>query len=85
MQGDKAMEAMKISKRKGGDTGCHPSAPDMLVVQCSSAVLDDGGDQPESITPPFCTPWTYTNAYGYVLYLSSVPVAVQTVHVAVVH
>lgn len=58
------MEAMKISKRKGGDSGCHPTAPDELVMQCSSAVLDDGGVQGEHITPPACTPWTYSNAYG---------------------
>ena len=64
LQGDAAMEAMKVSKRKGGDTGCHPSAPELLVVQCSSVALDDGGSQQEHITPPFCTPWTYTNSYG---------------------
>jgi hypothetical protein len=64
LQGDRAMEAMKISKRKGGDTGCHPAAPELLVVQCSSAVMDDGGVQPERVNPPPCTPWTYINAYG---------------------
>ena len=61
------MEAMKVSKRKGGDSGCHPSAPELLVVQCSSAVLDDGGCQGESVTAPVCTPWTYSNAYGCAL------------------
>jgi uncharacterized membrane protein YgcG len=69
LQGDAAMEAMKVSKRKGGDTGCHPTAPELLVVQCSSKALDDGGEQEESITPPFFTPWTYTNSYGCALLL----------------
>jgi hypothetical protein len=70
VQGDRAQEAMKIAKKKGGETGSHPTALEVLTVQCSSAALDDGGVQPERITMPSCTPWTYSNAYGYVRHTS---------------
>lgn len=63
LQGDTAMAAMAVAKRKSGSDGCHPTAPEGLVVQCSSEAVGEAGSVPEQITPPSCTPWDYHNVY----------------------
>jgi hypothetical protein len=68
LQGDAAMEAVSIAKRKGGQDGCHATALDALVAQCSSAAAGgpkegEDGYQPEQIAKLSCTPWTYSNSY----------------------
>lgn len=63
LQGDAAMAAMAVAKRKSGSDGCHPTAPEGLVVQCSSDALGEAGSVPEQITAPSCTPWDYRNSY----------------------
>lgn len=63
LQGDAAMGAMAVAKRKSGADGCHPTAPEALVLQCSSDALGEAGEHPEQITPPSCTPWEYRNIY----------------------
>lgn len=69
LQGDAAMAAMAVAKRKSGSDGCHPTAPEGLVVQCSSDALGEAGTVPEQITLPSCTPWDYHNVYRCALSL----------------
>jgi hypothetical protein len=68
LQGDAAMDAIVVAKRKTGQDSCHATAMDTLTHHCSSAAI--GGPQageegyvPERTPPPSCTPWTYSNLY----------------------
>lgn len=63
LQGDAAMAAMAVAKRKSGADGCHPTAPEALVVQCSSDALGEAGGELEQITQPSASPWEYRNVY----------------------